>query len=144
MHLSELSMGYGKFQYTREGVTHARGISPMSGGAITSLNSPSDGSHVWEKNIESRTQRMELSGSVHNWGCIGLTNTPAQSSVSAAIHDSGKGRFFRYLKTPTDFSGLQHRPACFSPLPVRILRQFVSQADVLSIMYQLSKRRISS
>ena len=37
-------MGYGKFQYTREGVTHARGIFPMmtTGSAITFLNSPSD------------------------------------------------------------------------------------------------------
>lgn len=44
MHLSELSMGYGKFEYTREGVNHARGIYPMNvaGCAITSLNSPSD------------------------------------------------------------------------------------------------------
>ena len=44
MHLSELSMGYGKFEYTREGVNHARGIYPttMAGCAITSLNSPSD------------------------------------------------------------------------------------------------------
>ena len=42
-------MGYGKFQYTREGVTHARGISPMmtTGGAITSLNSPSDLEIFW-------------------------------------------------------------------------------------------------
>lgn len=59
MHLSEFSqpeadalvaqMGYGKFQYTREGVTHARGISPMmiTGGAITSLNSPSDLEISW-------------------------------------------------------------------------------------------------
>ena len=44
MHLSELSTGYGKFQYTREGVNHARGIYPrnIAGCAITSLNSPSD------------------------------------------------------------------------------------------------------
>jgi hypothetical protein len=37
-------MGYGKFEYTREGVTHARGIYPvnLAGCAITSLNSPSD------------------------------------------------------------------------------------------------------
>ena len=37
-------MGYGKFEYTREGVNHARGIYPQSvaGCAITSLNSPSD------------------------------------------------------------------------------------------------------
>lgn len=42
-------MGYGKFQYTREGVIHARGISPMmtTGGAITFLNSPSDLEISW-------------------------------------------------------------------------------------------------
>jgi hypothetical protein len=53
MHLSELSQpkaaaplaqrGYGKFEYTREGVNHARGNYPrIAGCAITSLNAPSD------------------------------------------------------------------------------------------------------
>lgn len=37
-------MGYGKFEYTREGVNHARGSYPVNfaGCAITFLNSPSD------------------------------------------------------------------------------------------------------